>query len=305
VHKRKAQFLDQILSQSILKAEQEQMVLAESISLMTDSFQSEIKQDFVLCLQEVNSSIASFVESTLNHTLYCQKSLSLPESDSYNLIISNQPILYSEPFYLSKSNNQSLWAKKQSRIKPRQAVFCDFDLHFQNLKKTFRIRVFNIHLEVYCSTKVRINQLNSVWQNINKVPNPEYQKPDYFIISGDWNTFSYFPLSLVVGWAFNYGWNDYFVNEREIVKKWLIDKELIDFFESKITYPKFGASLDRIVISKNLVSAITENENIFNSSKANLGNNTEKQNLKIRSEIIQNTFGSDHYPIFVHISDPL
>ncbi|MDO4698528.1 MAG: endonuclease/exonuclease/phosphatase family protein [Pasteurellaceae bacterium] len=70
------------------------------------------------------------------------------------------------------------------------------------------ITLVNCHLQYATSPSVRITQLSDIISNIDT---------DYFILSGDLNTFSKFPLSIFIGGIMSYSWYEYMINESKIL----------------------------------------------------------------------------------------
>lgn len=122
-----------------------------------------------------------------------------------------------------------------------------------------RITLVNCHLQYACSPSIREIQLRNIFDNIDT---------EYFILAGDLNTFSQFPLSLLVGSAFDYPLSDYRLNES-----------------------------NRILTNPNFHSGKKINTTIYHTGK--LDWILLSKNMTYLNEYRLTRTGSDHYPLVI------
>lgn len=119
------------------------------------------------------------------------------------------------------------------------------------------VTIVNCHLQYAAPPRVRQQQLNAILSTITT---------EYFIIVGDINSFSNFPLSLLIGWLFDYSLSEYILNEQSYLLT------CRDFYAGKQlnTTIYHTGKLDYILLSKKIIS---------------------------KYEYLLPRLGSDHYPL--------
>ncbi|MGX3020711.1 endonuclease/exonuclease/phosphatase family protein [Ursidibacter sp. B-7004-1] len=121
------------------------------------------------------------------------------------------------------------------------------------------VTLINCHLQYATSPKIRERQLLGILSNIDT---------EYFILSGDLNTFSKFPISILFGGLFGYDHQEYKVNESKL----LLNNSHFNSGRNINTTIYFTGKLDWVLFSKS---------------------------IEIREEYTLSRLGSDHYPLVV------
>lgn len=136
------------------------------------------------------------------------------------------------------------------------------------MQKEQKIRIFNVHFQSYVRPRIRLQQFESVVG--------QFSDASYNVICGDFNTFGFWHFNVVVGWIYNYSWEEFFMDEKTLLDERFKKYELINIFNWEVTYPWLGAQLDFIV--------------------------TQKKAKVTHKRVFQESFGSDHRPLAANIS---
>lgn len=129
------------------------------------------------------------------------------------------------------------------------------------------LRIFNIHLELSAGPNLRLNQFRQVL--------------DYFedeainVVCGDFNVYAKPSLNFLIGWAMGFRLVEYVIHERKKFDEMFENHNLINVFEGEITFAERKLQLDHILIPDDVEI--------------------------LDSEVVENTFGSDHFPLITEI----
>jgi endonuclease/exonuclease/phosphatase family metal-dependent hydrolase len=205
----------------------------------------------IICLQEITlesikkiKNLDYFANFSISYCLDFEKKIKLKNGDFekkyyYLAILSKHTHNHHFTDHVHEKPLKISLATKHFGIeKPRQFQF--IDLNYKNVKNDiFKIRVFNLHLEVAGGSNRRLQEFKKALSQFNK--------ESVNIYCGDLNIFTRFWLNFLVGWGFSYTLKDYFVNERASFNRLFKKFGLVNHFKRNATFPKFRLQLDHIL----------------------------------------------------------
>lgn len=127
-------------------------------------------------------------------------------------------------------------------------------------------RIFNTHLKYIASPYYRLSQFREILEN--------FSKERHNIVCGDFNTFGRPLINMFVGKYFGYKLREVSINEKNIFNILFDLHQLKNVFKGMITFPKFPAQLDYILIPAYM-------------------NVVKRKRLRLH--------GSDHFPLLLEI----
>ncbi|QQG40844.1 MAG: endonuclease/exonuclease/phosphatase family protein [Candidatus Levyibacteriota bacterium] len=220
----------------------------------------------IICLQEVSKKFLQKLKKLPKYQLVCA-------IDFYYIKSKKRKT----PYFLVMLSKISIDTHKAFQIPTVQydsiiaQIFgleeCIEGQYIDVMYKDQKIRIFNVHFQSYVRPKIRLRQFESVIQQFNNTT--------HNIVCGDFNTFGFWHFNVVVGWIYNYSWEEFFMDEKTLLDERLKRYKLINIFNWEVTYPWLGVQLDFILTQKN---------------------------AKVRGkQVFQETFGSDHRPILANV----
>ncbi len=221
----------------------------------------------VICLQEVSKQFLKKLQKLEGYTIVSAIDFYYVQSKRkktpyFLVILSKIPIVQHQVFSIPTIQYDSILSQLFGLEECVEGQYIDL------LYKGITVRLFNVHFQCYVRPKVRLAQLKGVLRYFSKHGNN--------VICGDFNTFGFWHFNVVVGWVYNYSWDEFFLSEKELVEEQLLKRGLVNIFNWETTYPWLGTQLDFIVTPKKL--------------------KVEKK------KIFSQTYGSDHQPLLVSTS---
>lgn len=220
----------------------------------------------IVCLQEVNPSLMGYLETLEGYDLVSAtdfNSFKKGLKKEYKLVIlSKLKILNKDAknkFNVDHLTRKSIWDTINRWEESMEFQYIDIE---SNGKK---YRIFNVHLEVAAGPRLRLMQLDDTVK--------QFSNDGLNLICGDFNIYGRWWLNFMIGWAMGYRLDEYLVRERTIFEARYAELNLRNTFRNRPTYPKYRLQLDHILLP-------------FTAQVSD-------------SEVIQDVFGSDHYPIMI------
>ena len=127
--------------------------------------------------------------------------------------------------------------------------------------------VYNIHLESATNPQQRIREFCNVLETGSN--------QEHALYCGDFNIFGRWYVNIFIGGLYGFKREDYTIHERAYFEKLFCEHNLMNHFYNQITYPSLRLQFDHIVTSQ---------EEIISSKR-----------------VIQQKYGSDHYPIMLDV----
>ena len=168
------------------------------------SFISKQNAD-VICLQEVSKKLLRRLQKIPKHTIVsaidCYFVKSKRKKIPYFLVIlSKLPIVVHQPFSIPTVQYESIVSQILGLEECIEGQYIDI------MQKEKKIRIFNVHFQSYVRPRIRLGQFESVVSQFSDVSKN--------IICGDFNTFGFWHFNMVVGWIYNYSWEEFFMDEK-------------------------------------------------------------------------------------------
>ncbi len=230
-------------------------------SEMEDALDFVYSQDAdIISLQEVPLEAVKLMNSNSDyHSRFAIDSIN--REPNYLAILSKEEPIKEKSFPLKIRKEKSLLARLLGWNESVHGLYLDVP-HEED-----QFRVLNIHLENYAGPLRRKSQLERALKFVaGGVKNK--------IVCGDFNSFGRTLYNLAVGIPFGYKLKEFFINEKNLLKKTLNKHNLQDPFEDTVTYPSIQLCLDKILTPKS---------------------------MNVKKEVIKELYESDHYPITLEI----
>lgn len=221
----------------------------------------------IICLQEVSKKLLQKLKKLSKYELFYAIDFYYVKSPKkkvpyFLVILSKIPVVGHNSFPIPTVQYDSIIAHVFSLEECIEGHYIDI------VQKEQKIRIFNVHFQSYARPKIRLTQFESVVQ--------QFSDASYNVICGDFNTFGFWHFNVVVGWVYNYSWEEFFMDEKTLLEQRISKYQLVNIFNWEVTYPWLGAQLDFIVTQKNI--KVT------------------------RKKVFQDSHGSDHRPLLVSLA---
>lgn len=213
----------------------------------------------VIFLQEVNYNNLDFIRNKFSsYLLFTSKEIIFSwgsKIEYYLVTLVKSSIVSSQLSYKSSCLN----SKRTFIYKLfNRRIYIEYNKVVLHIKDKL-VTLLNVHLQCACSPGIRKMQLDSVFNSIDT---------ECFILGGDLNFFSRFPLSIFIGFVLDYRLSDYMLDE--------------------------GSAM---LNSSNVISGKMLNTSIYHTGK--LDWILLSKNIEYLDEYVLPRFGSDHYPLVV------
>lgn len=221
----------------------------------------------IICLQEVSKKLLQKLKKLSKYELFYATDFYYVKSAKkkvpyFLVILSKIPVTGHTAFPIPTVQYDSIVSQIFGLEECIEGQYIDI------MQKEKKIRIFNVHFQSYVRPRIRLRQFESVIR--------QFSDASQNIICGDFNTFGFWHFNVVVGWIYNYSWEEFFMDEKSLLEGMLKKYKLVNIFNWEVTYPWLGAQLDFIV--------------------------TEKRAKISHKRVFTETFGSDHRPLFIKAS---